>query len=475
MITKAMRFIIILTLIFVNCATTAIAQSSPAGTEISEWIWPVDISFYLHEHAVDGTTIENVNFGVRNLDLTYPSPNRLGCLGVGWFKQYHAGIDIYNRYGTMEGVAVHSIADGVVIHAGGNYPGMVVIVKHDISGEPTVYSVYMHLDSVPDRLLGASPGSGVSVAKGEMLGRVLTGNDQDYDGRFPAELHPDGDLDDSHLHFEIQTFGLDKPYGDPDHPCSIALPAGLGYTYPELPEDMGYIDPIQFLSERTGTNPFVRTAYSRFIYFALINGGSITPPPTCSEGTNLIEMNTLDGNGPPYRPWFEISSAYGTIRNDGSELAYYPFIATSHPGIDSPVWSSPQAAMFNVSLETSDSVTQRDEEFIQSFATPSGAASVSINLRFKFNGTTFGVDPDDRILFELTDAKTGRPVWSTEIEKNAFDTDTWFDFNQSSIGVSGGQQYSIRMSLLTNNSDEMFNFRETYVAIDNVNVIVQCE
>ncbi len=470
MIYRAVICILISMFAFAGLKAEVVAQS-----ETLAWTWPVDSPFEIREHTVDSTTIENVGFGVRNLDITYRTPERLNCLKSGRHRQYHGGVDIYNPNGTMKNSPVYAVANGKVIYAGGNYPGIAVIIKHEIYGEPVVYSVYMHLefDSVPPEFMGASPSEPISVIKGNEIGTILSGDDennnQDYDGRFPDELHVDGNLDDSHLHFEIRSFGIEQLYSN--CPGTEVIAAGLGYTYPETPEEMGYLDPIQFLSARINTN---------HVYLPQINGDatgvSASSISTCVTGSNLLAMSGFDEAGPPYRPWFEISSVYGATLEDDSTLQYYPFVATDHPTASDPppVRSSPQAAMYNVPLDTNDAITQRDEELLQSFVVPLGAIGVGVSFYFKFWGKILGMDPDDRILFELTEARTGRPLWRDEIDKDALEQDTWYNRSVAATPITAGQRYSMRMSLLTYEDGGIIDVRDTYMAIDDVQVIVQC-
>lgn len=460
-------------------STKASAQAEIFDFNISQWDWPVKVNWHIHEHINNITTIENTNFGVRNLDLVYHSPTRLNCLQAGWFRQYHAGVDFYNRDGSMKRVSVYAIADGEIVSASNGYPGYTIIIQHPVTDDEMVYSVYMHLE--PEAISDAigefppTPDDPIPVSKGEKIGEVLWGeeenNNQDYNGRFPADLHPDGDLDDSHLHFEIQTFGLDKPYDDNEHSCGgKLLPAGLGYTYPETPEEVGYLDPMQFLSERINTHQ----AYLPLVTGGMDTGASTTS--TCVTGSNLLAMHDFDEAGPPYRPWFEISSAYGATLKDDTTLRYYPFVATVHSKAKtpSPVRSSPQAAMYNVPLDTDAAITQRDEELLQSFVAPVGATSVGVSFQFKFWGKILGMDPDDRILFELTEGRTGRPLWRDEIDKDALEQDTWYNQSVAATPITAGQRYSMRMSLLTYEDGGIIDVRDTYMAIDDVQVIVQC-
>lgn len=330
MLIKKTLIIPLVTLALNISPMTFFTQNEPAST----WRWPVDVPIYTREHVEYSTTIENVGFGVRNLDLTYVFPTQLSCLKAGRHRQYHAGVDLYNPNGTMSGVSVFAVADGQVIYAGGNYPGSAVIVQHDVTGA-TIYSVYMHLTDVPTSIQDASLEDPVRVQKGDFLGVVLQ---QVYSGRFADELHSDGNLDDSHLHFEIQTFGIKQFYSN--CPSSDTLAAGLGYTYPETPEELGYLDPIKFLADRI----YPYRQYLSFVTSANVTSATVTETSSCIDGSNLLQKSNFDEGEAPYRPWFEISSAYDAAQDEG-QLQYYPFVSTQHPERSgSTVWSEPQAS-----------------------------------------------------------------------------------------------------------------------------------
>ncbi len=57
----------------------------------------------------------------------------------GWF---HAGEDWYATSGDTASALIYAVADGDVVFAGWEYPGLVVIVRH----ADDLYSMYGHLD-----------------------------------------------------------------------------------------------------------------------------------------------------------------------------------------------------------------------------------------------------------------------------------------------------------------------------------------
>lgn len=188
------------------------------------------------ELRAGGKLIEDTRFGVRNPDLPGST-----CFGVAWTELYHAGQDLYRTDGkSTAGAGVTAVADGEVVYANPdlNYPGLVVILRHDLGENDAVYSVYAHLD---DNSLEVTEGQ--KVKQGERLAEVMY---QAYTGRYP-EHHPGGD--DSHLHFELRRFFNARSIYR-DHPACNGLVAGRGYTYPMEPhlfptEAQGYLNPVQ--------------------------------------------------------------------------------------------------------------------------------------------------------------------------------------------------------------------------------------
>lgn len=151
-----------------------------------------------------------------------------------WYSRgnWHTGEDWYAQEGDTAGACVYSAAAGEVVYAGANYPGRVVIVRHDDG----LLAMYGHLDP---RLPVAE---GQRVARGQPLGTVLARTD----GRAP-----------SHLHFEIRTFltapevnGAAPRYG---FRCGANCPPGPGYWpigAPDLPGDLGWTTPTHAIARR---------------------------------------------------------------------------------------------------------------------------------------------------------------------------------------------------------------------------------
>jgi murein DD-endopeptidase MepM/ murein hydrolase activator NlpD len=150
-----------------------------------------------------------------------------------WFNPgwLHTAEDFYAPDGNAGGAGVYSVADGEIVYAGGEYPGLVVIVQH----AEDLYSVYGHLDYA----LAVEHGT---VERGQLLGTVLYQNDG---------------LSQSHLHFELRTF-LIKSEVNGDAPrysvgCSFQCTPGPGYwpiDAPEHPSAMGWRNPTHVIANR---------------------------------------------------------------------------------------------------------------------------------------------------------------------------------------------------------------------------------
>ncbi|MEA2525184.1 MAG: hypothetical protein QOF73_2411 [Thermomicrobiales bacterium] len=146
----------------------------------------------------------------------------------GWL---HTGEDYYLPEGNTARAGVYSVADGEIVFAGSEYPGLVVIVQH----ADDLYSMYGHLDHA----LAVESGS---VKRGQLLGTVLDRTDE----RAP-----------SHLHFEIRTFlTTSEVNGDTprySYGCGFNCAPGPGYwpiDAPEHPSDMGWRNPTHVLGRR---------------------------------------------------------------------------------------------------------------------------------------------------------------------------------------------------------------------------------
>jgi murein DD-endopeptidase MepM/ murein hydrolase activator NlpD len=151
-----------------------------------------------------------------------------------WYNpgRLHTAEDFYIPDGNAAGASVYAVADGEIVFAGSEYPGLVVIVQH----ADDLYSMYGHLD----HSLAAESGT---VERGQLLGTVLDRTD----GRAP-----------SHLHFEIRTF-LTTTEVNGDAPrysygCGFNCAPGPGYwpiDAPEHPSSMGWRNPTHVIANRS--------------------------------------------------------------------------------------------------------------------------------------------------------------------------------------------------------------------------------
>lgn len=141
---------------------------------------------------------------------------------------WHTGENWHLTDGETARTPIFAVADGEVVYAGSDYPGLVLIIKHPGG----FFSMYGHLN-VDDAVA-----MGAIVRRGEQIGSVL----QRTDGRL------------SHLHFEIRTFLMTAEVnGDaPRHTfnCGYECPPGPGYwpmSDPDHPSVMGWRNPTSII------------------------------------------------------------------------------------------------------------------------------------------------------------------------------------------------------------------------------------
>jgi hypothetical protein len=151
---------------------------------------------------------------------------------IPWYPGlWHTGENWHADRGETAGALVLAVADGEVVYAGSDYPGLVVIVRH----AEDLYSMYGHL------AYEALVTVGDRVRRGDQVGTVL----QRTDGRL------------SHLHFELRTF-LTTPDVNGNAPrhqfnCGFECPPGPGYwpmSDPEHASLMGWRNPTSVIAER---------------------------------------------------------------------------------------------------------------------------------------------------------------------------------------------------------------------------------
>jgi murein DD-endopeptidase MepM/ murein hydrolase activator NlpD len=200
---------------FATTAASLFAVPFAVRAQESSWAWTLPIG-YPGEVLGDGFFVRH-GFATENF-----------WYNPGW---YHAAEDYYVLDGNAAGAHVYAVADGEVVFAGSEYPGLVVIVQH----EESLYSMYGHL--AHDWAVESGP-----VRRGQLIGTVYDRTD----GRAP-----------SHLHFEIRTFlsdpqinGLSPRY---DAGCTFDCPPGPGY-WPmgdsDHPAEMGWRNPMHVIANR---------------------------------------------------------------------------------------------------------------------------------------------------------------------------------------------------------------------------------
>lgn len=355
-----------------------------------EWEWPLGgdgFAYAIAQNSRYGTTLENTDYQVRNLDLVHrgdiPGDDHINCFSTGQHRQWHAGIDLYRVGGNTAGATVKAVANGVVYYAADlSYPGSVVIIEHTLPKGSKIYSVYAHL--LPASV-SVTPGQSVDL--GDPLGTVLLNT---HSGRYP-EFHPDGD--DSHLHFEIRTFADGTNLFPGSHPCNLFVPA-IGYTYPDIPDTYGYLDPIEFISDHMPVS-----SPSSQIFLPLLKLDD-----TCVEGQDLITSFRNGGfEYPIYNPapWLEITTYF-----DPPDMVYYRMVE------DNPfyAYSGNHSALFGNQLPGFGHAV--DEQMIQSVGVPSGVMQLEwvqyIRLeRTGGNAGNQGTEFGDKFVLSMQDAVTG--------------------------------------------------------------------
>ena len=173
-----------------------------------------------------------------------PIRNEGGVPGDGFYVRYgygsentlrHPGwlhtAEDWHRDGDLDtaGAEVVAVRAGEVVFAGFDYPGSVVIVRH----EDELYSMYGHLDYAVD------VDEGELVMAGQLIGRVLAATNW---------------RSDNHLHFELRNF-LVSPVVNGDSPqygvnCGYQCPPGPGYwpvSAPEHPSELGWRNPTHVI------------------------------------------------------------------------------------------------------------------------------------------------------------------------------------------------------------------------------------
>jgi Peptidase family M23 len=148
--------------------------------------------------------------------------------------------------------------------------------------------VYAHLATI-------NVAEGDNVLRGQILGTVR------------ENILDDGTTDDSHLHFEVRHF----EDGENIYPITTdcngkAKKAGVGYTYPEHPDNfpspgLGYTDPLAFINNRRGMSlPIVQKAelptptHTPIPSPTPLPTPTHTPTPTCVGGRDLVKNGNFE-------------------------------------------------------------------------------------------------------------------------------------------------------------------------------------
>lgn len=204
------------------------------------------------------------------------------CENTWFFPGYwHTGEDWYRADGDTAGLDVNAAAAGEVVFAGSDYPGRVVILRHDDG----LYSMYGHLD---DALAVVE---GDAVERGQQLGTVLAR----ADGRAP-----------SHLHFEVRTF-LTTPEVNGSVPrygfnCGVECPPGPGYwpiDAPEHPSAMGWRNPTHVINGRAWPDGVPRGLSMMAIVLAAGSAPLWTAPADEDGAEQVAELPLSPGDRYP--------------------------------------------------------------------------------------------------------------------------------------------------------------------------------
>lgn len=146
---------------------------------------------------------------------------------------HHCAEDFYARDGAeTAGAQVLAMAPGEVVFVGSNYPGRVIVIRHDES----LYSQYGHLAFEPLVVVGDVVATGQQTATVHQIGTEFA---------VP-----------SHLHVELRTF-LYQDIVNGEHPeygfnCGYQCAPGPGYwplTAPQHPAELGWRNPTHQLAQ----------------------------------------------------------------------------------------------------------------------------------------------------------------------------------------------------------------------------------
>jgi 3',5'-cyclic AMP phosphodiesterase CpdA len=299
---------------------------------------------------------------------------------------------------------------------------------------------------------------GDNVASGQPIGKITQ---RDYTGRFPDE-HPFG-TDDSHLHFEIRTF-YDGGTIFPNFPdCNTGYIPGVGYTYPILPDTLGYLDPIEFLESRV-TPPDLEPQY----YLPTVHYSGLP----CQNGQSLITHSNTNGSFEypvtDPNPWFEITTHfalpntyyYNFVQND-------PFLAH---------WGNHYAFLGNQVLGAGRIV---DEEMPQSFRLPDNVDTLDWVQYLWLEQTggsplDYGTEFGDQFILALKDAETGHSLISDVIIDHTSQDYLNFVWLWVKVTISNAGSLSNRLVSTSYSSLTDGDVIASTMRIDDVSFITYC-
>ena len=207
---------------------------------------------------------------------------------------WHTGEDWSRLDGAETGGAeVRAIGAGEVVFVGSDYPGRVVILRH----EDALYSMYGHLE------YETAVAEGAVVATGQLIGTVLTQIGA------PAP---------SHLHLEVRTF-LTTPEVNGDVPrygfgCGVNCPPGPGnwpIDAPDHPSDLGWRNPTHAITARMfaddtppeGSSVVVAEGAEEIGELALTRGDAY---PRLALATG--RASSKGSSAEAYRLWYQIET-----------------------------------------------------------------------------------------------------------------------------------------------------------------------
>jgi murein DD-endopeptidase MepM/ murein hydrolase activator NlpD len=232
----------------VNPALTPLPTMTPrpaiTPSPADHFDYPLDPNKYgPYIYRVSGPLDVDTRYSVQNPGLGSTGKCFVDRYGqrVPFNQLYHAGEDWFAydaRRQVVPGAAkaapVRAVANGVVSwlqDTGGE--GRIVVIEHLLVDGTHVWSAYWHLAS-PTVAIGQV------VYRGDVIGRVF---DQ---------------ADNSHLHWEIRTFGdgsnLFPPTSAGGRGTCNGRVTALGYTWDDVlsrasPNAWGYLDPVKFIKE----------------------------------------------------------------------------------------------------------------------------------------------------------------------------------------------------------------------------------